>query len=118
MAALAPMGEPDRHLLTYEWAVSSGGALTADERRQVNAGIWRGLRHIVTGLATWPAHRKAEAEELPAPPDSSLAKAAQEAAVEQGPALVGHGYRTWLAGRALADHDGVRIDEELFFVAA
>jgi hypothetical protein len=43
---------------------------------------------------------------------------AQEAAVEQGPAMAGHGYRTWALGAALAKVDNVALEEELFFAAS
>src|SRR5262249_48250632 len=47
-----------------------------------------------------------------------LAREAEDAAVEQGVALVGHGYRTWMLGHALARQDRQVLDRELFYVAA
>ena len=55
---------------------------------------------------------------LPGAPDSALARLAEEAAADQGPALAGHGYRTWVIGDALALHDGLPLDRELFYVAS
>jgi hypothetical protein len=43
---------------------------------------------------------------------------AEAAAADQSPALAAHGYRTWMIGDALARHDGVAIDRELFYVAS
>ena len=51
-------------------------------------------------------------------PDSKLARLAEEAAHDQAPELIGHGYRTWLLGGCLAERDGNRIDPELLFVVA
>ena len=49
------------------------------------------------------------------PPDSSLAREAERACLEQSPFLVSHCYRTWLFGRALAALDGNELDDELFY---
>jgi hypothetical protein len=43
---------------------------------------------------------------------------AESAAREQGAALAGHGYRTWILGHALARQDRRALDPELFYVAA
>lgn len=56
--------------------------------------------------------------DVPTPPDSALAKEAEEAAAQQSPAVVGHSYRTWAFGRALASIDGESVDEELSYVAS
>ena len=57
--------------------------------------------------------------ELPPVPDSALAREAEEAAAEQPAPLVGHSYRTWAFGRALAAHDDeAALDDELFYVAS
>jgi hypothetical protein len=52
------------------------------------------------------------------PPDSLLAREAEQACSEQPQALVGHSYRTWLFGRALAALDRSELDDELFYTAA
>lgn len=49
-------------------------------------------------------------------PDSRLVRTAEEAALTQSPALLAHGYRTALFGRALAVLDGVMVDPELLAV--
>jgi hypothetical protein len=48
-------------------------------------------------------------------PDSLFAREAEQACGELPEALVGHSYRTWLFGRALAALDGIELDVELFY---
>src|SRR4029077_14711174 len=52
------------------------------------------------------------------PPDSPLAREAEHACAEQPAAIVGHSYRTWLFGLALAAVDGSDLDRELFYCSA
>jgi hypothetical protein len=52
------------------------------------------------------------------PPDSRLAREAEQACDEQPAAIIGHSYRTWLFGRALAMVDGREVDHEHFYCAA
>lgn len=103
---------------TLDWALATSGALTAAQRRATLAPIARGVVDYVVGRArSWlPGSRSTLPE--PAIPDSKLAQVAIEAAAEQSPELVGHGYRTWLIGGCLSALDGNRIDPELFFVAS
>jgi hypothetical protein len=49
------------------------------------------------------------------PPDSRLAREAERACAEQPAAIVGHSFRTWLFGRALAALDRSELDDELFY---
>jgi hypothetical protein len=80
--------------------------------------ITRGFIDYVVGRArSWfPGSHPTIPE--PTIPDSKLARTAIEAAAEQTPDLVGHGYRTWLLGGCLSALDGTRLDPELFFVAS
>ena len=48
-------------------------------------------------------------------PDSLFAREAEQACAELPASLVGHSYRTWLFGRALAALDGIELDPELFY---
>jgi hypothetical protein len=48
-------------------------------------------------------------------PDSLFAREAEQACAELPASLVGHSYRTWLFGRALAVVDGSELDLELFY---
>jgi hypothetical protein len=52
------------------------------------------------------------------PPDSLFAREAEQACAEQPASIVGHSYRTWLFGRALAALDGSALDPELFYCGA
>lgn len=52
------------------------------------------------------------------PPDSRLARGAEQACAEQPAAIIAHSYRTWLFGRALAALDRSELDLELFYCAA
>jgi len=48
-------------------------------------------------------------------PDSLFAREAEQACAELPAALIGHSYRTWLFGRALATVDRRELDVELFY---
>jgi hypothetical protein len=52
------------------------------------------------------------------PPDSKLARLAEEAAEEQSVQVKGHGYRTWAYGIALAALDRTELEPEVFYVAS
>lgn len=108
----------DHGMRTHEWAMASKGALTDTQKRVVAKAIRAGYLDVARGYARWPFQRSRTAVDLPTPPDSALARTAEEAALDQGPMLAGHGHRTWLAGVALADHDGNTVDRELLYVAA
>lgn len=102
---------------SYEWVRRTNGTLTEEQRTKMRAGIRSGYADIVTGLAGWPIRRSRASMTFPTAPDSRLAKLAEEAAHEQTPALRNHGYRTWLIGSALAEHDHESVDAELLYVA-
>ena len=103
---------------TYAWACATDGALTPAEKRAARAGIRAGYGAIARGLSSWPLHRMPKSEGLPSVPDSRLTRVAEEAAKAQGPAIAGHGYRTWVMGSALAAFDGAHLDGELFFATS
>jgi hypothetical protein len=99
------------------WTKRTGGRLTRRER----IGL---LGSLVTSQRDYIAHRLRRAQPSAAPsaanheirpPDSRLAREAEAAAAEQDPLVAGHGYRTWIFGRALAGVDGVAVDEELLY---
>lgn len=52
------------------------------------------------------------------PPDSWLARNAEEACAEQPDSIAVHSYRTWMFGLALAAVDRAELDRELFYCAA
>ena len=88
--------------ITFEWACRTDGKLSQAQRDRIRVAIRRGYRDVVRGLAGWPFRRSQASGEFPRSPDSRLARVAEEAAGEQGLALLQHGYRTWLIGSALA----------------
>ncbi len=106
-----------------EWARRTGGTLTAGERRRLLAAIALGQWENVIGrvklaLGRLPAGaRNVDVKTFEAP-DSLLAREAEQACAEQPAAIVGHSYRTWLFGRALAAVDGSDLDLELFYCGA
>jgi hypothetical protein len=102
---------------TCAWAEATGGALDPLQRRRALRAIARGYLDVGVGLASRPMRRPVPVE-IPTAPDSKLAREAETAAREQGVALAGHGYRTWLLGHALACQDRHVLDPELFYVAA
>jgi hypothetical protein len=102
---------------TCAWAEATGGALDAPQRRRVRRAIARGYLDIAVGLASRPLRRPVPVA-VPTAPDSKLAREAESAARDQGAALAGHGYRTWILGHALARQDRQVLDPELFYVAA
>jgi hypothetical protein len=114
--------DPDR-LGGLRWAQRTRGDLSPSERRRLLGAIVRGqgsylasrVRHA-TGRV--PAGARTLDFAQFSPPDSRLARLAEEAANEQSPAVRGHGYRTWAFGSALAALDQARPDPELFYVAA
>ena len=98
----------------------TGGRLTSRERTRLLAAIALGQWENVIGRAKLTFGR------LPAgaanvdldtftAPDSLFAREAEQACAELPAALVGHSYRTWLFGRALAAVDGKELDVELFY---
>jgi hypothetical protein len=103
---------------TYAWACETSGALTDAQRRAMKAAIRRSYFEIAKSVVAWPLHRSPRDTQLPIAPDSKLAVVAEEAAAEQSAALVGHGYRTWCVGYALAEQDRISLDAELFYAAS
>lgn len=115
-----PSFRPNPHRLGgIAWLERTNGALTRAEKRRLAVATIRGQADAIrTRLALARGRRPPSGPELPQPPDSALAKAAEEAARDQSPEVIGHSYRTWASGRALASLDGERgLDEELFYVA-
>ena len=118
------MTSPDpTRLGGIEWARRSGGRLSRAERRRLLGAIVRGQGDYVatrvrrvTGRVPAGARHLAFADFRP--PDSTLARLAEEAADEQSIHVKGHGYRTWAFGAALATLDGNEPDPEIFYVAS
>jgi hypothetical protein len=117
-------GVPDPERLGgLAWARRTGGRLTKAERRRLFAAIAVGQWENVLGrarlaLGRLPAGAAAIDVKTFEPPDSPLAREAEQACAEQPAAIVGHSFRTWLFGRALAVLDRSELDDELFYSAA
>jgi hypothetical protein len=122
--ANAPSAGPDpQRLGGLAWARRTGGALTKGERRRLFAAIALGqwenaLGRAKLALGQLPAGATAIDVKTFEPPDSALAREAEQACAEQPVAIVGHSYRTWLFGRALATLDRSELDDELFYCGA
>jgi hypothetical protein len=114
--------DPER-LGGIAWLERTRGALTQRERRSLLGVIARTQGQNIAGRLRLATGRVPERiagidDALLAPPDSALAGEAEEASREQPAALIGHGYRTWAYGRALATLDRIALDDELFYVAS
>jgi hypothetical protein len=120
---MAAAGRPDpQRLGGIGWLERTNGALTGRERRRLLGAVAWGQALGLVGrvkLATGrvPASIPGE-EHLLDPPDSALARAADQACADQPAELAGHARRTWIYGRALAVADDTDLDPELFYVAA
>lgn len=118
------MHTPDpQRLGGLAWTRRTRGALTREERRRLLAALARAQAENLAGRVKLALGRlPAGAKDLELtdfrPPDSALARAAEEACAEQSPAVAGHSHRTWMFGSALAALDGVELDPELFYLGA
>lgn len=121
---LTPSSKPDlRRLGGLGWTRRTQGRLTSRERSRLLAAIALGQWENLLGRAKLALGRLppgAASVDLNAftVPDSVFAQEAEQACAELPPALVGHSYRTWLFGRALAAVDGSELDAELFYCAS
>jgi hypothetical protein len=102
------------------WARRTEGRLTPAERRRLFVAIAVGQWQNLLGRAKLAIGRipeRAAAIDVRTfmPPDSRFAREAEQACREQSEAVVGHCYRTWLFGQALAVLDGNELDRELFY---
>jgi hypothetical protein len=102
------------------WTRRTGGRLTSRERARLLAAISLGQWENALGrakLALGRLPRGAANVDLDTftVPDSLFAREAEQACAELPVALVGHSYRTWLFGRALAAVDRRELDVELFY---
>jgi hypothetical protein len=107
--------------IDWDWATSTGGALSARQRRQLLTPLLRvavampaarirlALGRRGTGCLDLDALRW---------PDSGLARAAEDEAREVlSPHVLQHSYRTYIVALALAAIDGAAVDEELAYVS-
>lgn len=105
-------------LVSHAWCVRTGGALTSGQRRRL----------LLEVVGTYPAlvadvlRLSAGAEHGAVAPWPVVGDEVRDAVVaataRQGPALQGHGLRTWALGGLLAEVHGVPFDGDELFVAA
>ena len=121
-SAVRTRPDPNR-LGGLAWGRRTAGRLTAAERRRLLGALAReqygyllGRAKLVVGRLP-PAARDVDVADFE-PPDSVLAREAERACAEQPAVIIGHSYRTWLFGLALAAVDGVELDRELYYAAA
>src|SRR4051794_36765962 len=106
------------------WVERTGGVLTARECVTLAPPLLRGQLGILAGLLAMALRvhsgRRATIEPARlAPPDSSLAMDAQEAADDLlAPVLRNHSHRAYAWAAALAALRGIPFDRELLYVAA
>ncbi len=109
---------------TWEWLTQTGGLLTRSERVDLAPALVRTFGRFIAdrtrlGLGAGQRHSYGAADLWPVAPDSSFVeRAEQEARALQSPAMLHHGYRTWVFGAALARIDDAPLDPELFHAGA
>lgn len=114
--------DPER-LGGIAWARRGGGRLTRSERRRLLGAIAIGQAGNILGraklaLGRLPAGAAAIDVRDFEPPDSRLAREAEEACAEQPDPIAQHSYRSWMFGLAFATLDRVDLDRELFYCAS
>lgn len=111
--------DPDR-IGGFAWTQRTRGRLTRRERMQLLGSVVTSQRdyflHRLRGAQPSTAPRPNDREIRP--PDSRFAREVEAAAAEQNPVIRTHSYRSWIFGRALADVDGIDVDQELLFAGA
>jgi hypothetical protein len=105
---------------TLEWARRTNGILGSGERARFIARVvfktsvagprLMAMRAGVRGGGIDPSELT--------PPDTPAMHAVVDACADLGPAVVEHSYRSYLYGRALAQVEGVEVDEEELFAGA
>jgi HD domain len=102
---------------TWSWAARTGGRLRRRDRAELlRQGVLARLSRIPASLSRPLADGLSF--ELPNPPDSALARLAEERVRELStPELYAHCLRTWAFATMFAARDRVRYDEELLYLA-
>ncbi len=102
------------HVGTWDWAEQTAGSLRRRDRlRLIGQGVSARLAQLPS---PWRSRLLGEHAPLtlPKPPDSPLARNADERVRElSSPALYGHCQRTWMFAELFAQRDHVQHDEEL-----
>jgi hypothetical protein len=103
---------------SWEWAQRTGGRLgRADRAELLRQGVLAQLSRLPAAMRRRFV-RNTSSVSLPDPPDTALAKEAEERVRELSkPALYGHCLRTWAFAALFAKRDRVDHDEELLYLA-
>lgn len=112
---LPPLPDPHR-FGGPGWLERTGGVMTRSQcLHGVGLAAVQQVRNLWERLtpALW---RVGNLDGLAGVPDSRLIRLAEEAALDQGPVLLAHGYRSALFARALAHIDGIPADPELLHI--
>lgn len=108
---------------TLEWARRTGGKMSEGERWAMLArAVARQLQVLPSQLLEASGIQRSRLSfdvDQFLPPDSELARHAESLCSRVStPALYNHCLRTYVWGRVLAQLDGIRFDDELFYVAS
>jgi hypothetical protein len=103
---------------SWKWAQRTGGRLgPADRAELLRQGVLAQLSRLPEAMRR-RVIRDASPLSLPKPPDTALARTAEERVREVSkPALYGHCLRTWAFAALFARRDRVAHDEELLYLA-
>ena len=103
---------------SWEWARRTDGRLgRADRAELLRQGVLAQLSRLPAAMRG-RLIRETSSVSLPTPPDTALAKEAEERVRELSkPALYGHCLRTWAFAAMFAQRDRVGHDEELLYLA-
>jgi hypothetical protein len=103
---------------TWEWAQETGGSLRRRDRvRLICQGVSAQLERMPSSLRSRILGEHGSLT-LPTPPDSALAREAEERVREiSSPSLYGHCLRTWAYAALFAQRDRVAHDAELLYLA-
>jgi hypothetical protein len=103
---------------SWEWAQRTDGRLgRADRAELMRQGVLAQLSRLPAAVRR-RFIRDTSSVSLPAPPDTALAKEAEERVRELSkPPLYGHCLRTWAFAALFAQRDRVDHDEELLYLA-
>jgi hypothetical protein len=103
---------------SWEWAQRTDGRLgRADRAELLRQGVLAQLSRLPAAVRRRLIHDTSSVS-LPSPPDTALAKEAEERVRELSkPELYGHCLRTWAFAALFAQRDRVDHDEELLYLA-
>ncbi len=106
----------------YDWAKDTGGKLSGAQKRALVGPLLKTVAAYSGDRTALLLHRRGsgslDLDDLKVP-DSRLARDAEEEARDRlSPAFLEHSYRMYLFGRALAQIEGVAVDDEVAYVAS